>query len=82
VYGQLETSPRPRILLALGHAAAIAVTAWILFALPSGTHALGTIIVATPLHRRVTLFSAALIYFVRVLGTAFVLQRFEGQIYA
>ncbi len=75
VYGQPETSQHPRVFLALGHTAAIAASAWILFALPPGIRALGTTIVATSPDRRVMLFFAALIYFVRVLGTAFIFLR-------
>lgn len=75
VYGQPETSQLPRVLLALGHAGAIAAATWILFALPAGVHAPGITTVATPPDRRVMLFSAASIYFVRVLGTAFIFLR-------
>jgi steroid 5-alpha reductase family enzyme len=77
MYGEHDRSLAPKLLMTTLHAAGIATAAWLLFgaerlALPWGASL--DLAAGDPL-RRLLLASAAIVYFVRLLGTSFVLLR-------
>ncbi len=75
MHGRQEISRAPRIMLNFGHAIGLLAAAWIFFAMPEGTRIAWLTLLHAPCSRRILLFSAAAIYFLRILVTTLVLLR-------